>query len=56
MRGAGQGSPGPLSHPYSPEYVEGGFSEVRQEFIGNSSPLASVAHSADAGRGDLCYM
>jgi hypothetical protein len=27
---------------YSPKCVEGEFSEVGQEFIGNSSPLASV--------------
>src|SRR5215211_2240972 len=28
--------------PYSPECVEGEFSEVRQEFIGNSSAFAMV--------------
>src|SRR5215204_4247162 len=40
------------SRPYSPECVEGKFSEVCQEFMGNSSPLASVAESAELGGAD----
>src|SRR5215203_5965586 len=35
---------------YSPECVEGEFSEVRHEFILNTSPLASVAALCNKGR------
>jgi hypothetical protein len=37
---------------HSPKFALKEFSEVGQEFIGNSSPLASVAVSADLGGAD----
>jgi hypothetical protein len=45
-------APALVSCPYSLECVEE-FSEVGQEFMGNSSPLASVAESAELG-GVIC--
>jgi hypothetical protein len=40
-----------LAHPYSSNVGEGGFSEVSQEFIGNSSALASVGALSNFRRG-----
>jgi hypothetical protein len=37
--------------PYSPKCVEWAFSEVGPEFIGNSSPLASVGALINFRRG-----
>jgi hypothetical protein len=39
---AGARHPGPFSCPYSPKCLEDAFSEVRPEFIGNSSHLPNV--------------